>query len=73
VREQAGAGADWIKVYADYGRGPGGKQVPTFSVEELKALVEESHSAGRLCSRSCTTAEGMRRAVLAGVDTIEHG
>jgi imidazolonepropionase-like amidohydrolase len=73
VREQAGAGADWIKVYADYGRGPGGKQVPTFSVEELKALVEESHSAGRLVAAHATTAEGMRRAVVAGVDTIEHG
>jgi imidazolonepropionase-like amidohydrolase len=73
VREQAGAGADWIKVYADYGRGPGGKQVATFSVEELKALVEESHSAGRFVAAHATTAEGMRRAVLAGVDTIEHG
>jgi imidazolonepropionase-like amidohydrolase len=73
VREQAGAGADWIKVYADYGRGPGGKQVPTFSVEELKALVEESHSAGRLVAAHATTAEGMRCAIMAGVDTIEHG
>jgi imidazolonepropionase-like amidohydrolase len=73
VREQAGAGADWIKVYADYGRGPGGKQVATFSVEELKALVEESHSAGRLVAAHAATAEGMRRAILAGVDTIEHG
>jgi imidazolonepropionase-like amidohydrolase len=73
VREQAGAGADWIKVYADYGRGPGGKQVPTFSVEELKALVEESHSAGRLVACHATTADGMQRAILAGVDTIEHG
>jgi imidazolonepropionase-like amidohydrolase len=73
VREQAGAGADWIKVYADYGRGPGGKQVPTFSVEELKALVEESHSSGRLVAAHATTAEGMRRAIAADVDTIEHG
>jgi imidazolonepropionase-like amidohydrolase len=73
VREQAGMGADWIKVYADYGRGPGGKQVPTFSIEELRALVEESHSAGRLVAAHAMTAEGMRRAVEAGVDTIEHG
>jgi imidazolonepropionase-like amidohydrolase len=73
VREQAGAGADWIKVYADYGRGPGGKQAPTFSVEELKALVEEAHSAGRMVAAHATTAEGMHRAILAGVDTIEHG
>ena len=73
VREQAGAGADWIKVYADYDRGPEGKAVPTFSPDELRALVEEAHSAGRLVSAHATTAEGMRRAVLAGVDTIEHG
>jgi len=73
VREQAGAGADWIKVYADYGRGPGGEEVPTFSSDELRALVEESHSAGRLVSAHATTAEGMRRAIMAGVDTIEHG
>jgi imidazolonepropionase-like amidohydrolase len=73
VREQAGAGADWIKVYADYGRGPGGKQVPTFSPEELRALVEEAHSAERPVAAHATTPEGMRRAVLAGVDTIEHG
>jgi imidazolonepropionase-like amidohydrolase len=73
VREQAGMGADWIKVYADYGRGPAGRQVPTFSIEELRALVEESHSAGRPVAAHATTAEGMRRAVEAGVDTIEHG
>jgi len=73
VREQAGMGADWIKVYADYGRGPGRKAVPTFSLEELRALVEESHSAGRLVAAHATTAEGMRRALEAGVDTVEHG
>ncbi len=73
VREQVGLGADWIKVYADYGRGPGGQQAATFSLEELRALVEESHSAGRPVAVHATTAEGMRRAVEAGVDTIEHG
>jgi imidazolonepropionase-like amidohydrolase len=73
VREQAGMGADWIKVYADYGRGPDRKAVPTFSLEELRALVEESHSAGRLVAAHATTAEGMRRAIQAGVDTVEHG
>jgi imidazolonepropionase-like amidohydrolase len=73
VREQVGMGADWIKVYADFGRGPGRKDVPTFSIEELRALVAEAHSAGRLVAAHATTAEGMRRAVEAGVDTIEHG
>jgi imidazolonepropionase-like amidohydrolase len=73
VREQAGHGADWIKVYADYRRGPDGSSVPTFSEEELRVLVGEAHSAGRPVAAHATTAEGMRRATLAGVETIEHG
>ena len=73
VREQAGRGADWIKVYADYRWGPGGSEQPTFTEEELKALVETAHSSGRPVAAHAATAEGMRRAVLAGVDSIEHG
>jgi imidazolonepropionase-like amidohydrolase len=73
VREQAGRGADWIKVYADYRWGPDGTQQPTFSEEELRVLIETAHSSGRPVAAHATTAEGMRRAVLAGVDSIEHG
>ncbi|MCG6963311.1 MAG: amidohydrolase family protein [Acidobacteria bacterium] len=73
VREQVGHGADWVKVYADYRRGPDHTAVPTFSLDELKTLVDEAHSAGRPVSAHATTAEGMRRAVLAGVQTVEHG
>jgi imidazolonepropionase-like amidohydrolase len=73
VREQVGHGADWVKVYADYRRGPGGTAVPTFSIEELKALVDEARSAGRPVAAHAVTPEGIRRAVLAGVQTIEHG
>ena len=73
AREQAGRGADWIKVYADYRWGPDGTQQPTFSEEELRALIEAAHSSGRPVAAHATTAEGMRRAVRAGVDTIEHG
>lgn len=73
VREQAGHGADWIKVYADYRCGPDGSTVPTFTQDELNALVEAAHSLGRPVAAHATTAEGMRRAVLAGVDSIEHG
>jgi imidazolonepropionase-like amidohydrolase len=73
VRDQAGRGADWIKVYADYRWGPNRTQQPTFSEEELRALVETAHSSGRPVAAHATTAEGMRRAVVAGVDTIEHG
>jgi len=73
VREQAGRGADWIKLYADYRWGPDATQQPTFTLEELRAAVEAAHSSGRPVAVHATTAEGMRRAVLAGVDTIEHG
>jgi imidazolonepropionase-like amidohydrolase len=72
VREQVGHGADWVKVYADYHHGVSGT-VPTFSEEELRTLVEEAHSAGRPTSAHATTAEGMRRAVVAGIDSSEHG
>ena len=73
VRQQAGAGADWIKIYADYRVGPDGSTQPTFSLEELKAMVEAAHSSGRPVSVHASSDEGMRRAILAGVDTVEHG
>ncbi|MTW13676.1 amidohydrolase family protein [Pseudoduganella eburnea] len=73
VREQAAHGADWIKVYADYRIGPDGSSRATFSQQELDALVAAAHNTGRKVSAHASTDEGMRRAVLAGVDTIEHG
>ena len=73
VRDQIGKGADWIKVYADYRWGAHGEAAPTFSLDELKLIVDTARSSGRPVSAHSTTAEGMRRAVLAGVETIEHG
>jgi imidazolonepropionase-like amidohydrolase len=73
VRRQIGYGADWIKVYADYRWGPGGEAKSTFTAEELDALVRTAREAGRPVAAHATTAEGMRRAVQAGVATIEHG
>lgn len=73
TRRQIRRGADWIKLYADYRWGPGGEARPTFSIEEMRAAVEVAHESGRLVSAHASTAEGMRRAVMAGVDTIEHG
>jgi imidazolonepropionase-like amidohydrolase len=73
VRDQIGRGADWIKVYADYGWGPNGEAEPTFSLDELKLIVETAKSSGRAVAAHATTPEGMRRATLAGVETIEHG
>jgi imidazolonepropionase-like amidohydrolase len=73
VRDQIGHGADWVKVYADYRWGPRGEAMPTFSVEELTRIVETARSSGRPVAAHASTAEGMRRAALAGVETIEHG
>ena len=73
VRDQIGHGADWIKVYADYRWGPNGEAAPTFSIEELTSIVQTARSSGRPVAAHASTAEGMRRAVLAGVETIEHG
>ncbi|MBD2722781.1 metal-dependent hydrolase family protein [Hymenobacter armeniacus] len=73
VREQIGKGADVIKVYADYRWGLNGTAQPTFSQEELALIVQTARSAGRGVVAHASTPEGMRRAVLAGVETIEHG
>jgi imidazolonepropionase-like amidohydrolase len=73
TREQIGKGADWVKLYVDYRWGSGEPARPTFSQEEIAAAVKAAHDAGRPVAAHATTAEGMRRAVLAGVDTIEHG
>lgn len=73
VRDQIGRGADWIKVYADYRWGALGEAAPTFSLDELKLIVDTARSSGRAVVAHASTAEGMRRAVLAGVETIEHG
>jgi imidazolonepropionase-like amidohydrolase len=73
VRDQIGKGADVVKVYADYRWGINDEPLPTFSVEELKLIVETARSSGRPTVAHASTAEGMRRAILAGVETIEHG
>jgi imidazolonepropionase-like amidohydrolase len=66
VREQIGHGADLIKVYADW-------RYPTLTIAEIQVIVEEAHKAKRKVAAHATTPEGIRNAVLAGVDSIEHG
>jgi imidazolonepropionase-like amidohydrolase len=73
VREQIGKGADWVKVYADYRWGAGGAAHATFTLDELKLAVEIAKSAGIPVAAHSTSTEGARRAILAGVETIEHG
>ena len=73
VRDQIKRGADWIKVYADYRWGPNGETRPTFTEAELRTIVEVAGTSGRPVVAHASTAEGMRRAALAGVEAIEHG
>jgi imidazolonepropionase-like amidohydrolase len=73
ARDQIAAGADVVKMYADYHYLPGEPSRPTMTEAELAAGVAVAHDAGRLAAAHATTAEGMRRAAIAGVDTIEHG
>jgi imidazolonepropionase-like amidohydrolase len=73
VRSQIGHGADWVKLYADYRWGSQSGARPTFSREQLAAAVQTAHASGTPVAAHATTAEGMRNAIEAGVDTIEHG
>jgi imidazolonepropionase-like amidohydrolase len=73
ARRQIGAGADVVKLYGDYGLRPGEPSRPTFTEDEIAAVVAVAHAAGRQVAVHANTAEGMRRAAAAGADTIEHG
>jgi imidazolonepropionase-like amidohydrolase len=67
VRDQIGRGADWIKVYADNAAGA------TFNLDELKLMVETARSSNIPVVAHAQSKEGMKRSILAGVETIEHG
>ncbi|MFC0516534.1 amidohydrolase family protein [Mucilaginibacter angelicae] len=73
VRSQIGRGADVVKIYADYRWGLNGAAAPTFTEDELKVAVQVAKSSGRMVAVHSSTEEGMRRAIVAGVTTIEHG
>src|SRR5690606_2596406 len=73
ARDQIGHGADFIKIYADYRWGPNGEARPTFTDDEISRIVEVAESSGRPVVAHAATVEGMRRAILGGVETIEHG
>jgi imidazolonepropionase-like amidohydrolase len=73
TRDQIGHGVDLIKIYADYRWGPNGEARPTFTQHEITAIVDAARSSGRPVVAHASTPEGMRRAILGGVETIEHG
>lgn len=73
VYSQIGKGADLIKLYADYRWGLGGVAAPTFSIDAIALASAIAKSSGRQTVAHASTKEGMRRAVMGGVATIEHG
>jgi imidazolonepropionase-like amidohydrolase len=76
VREQLSHGTDWVKIYADRsGRIEGNvlQTVPTFTMDELRAIVDETHRERHRVAAHATGLLGVHDAVEAGVDSIEHG
>ena len=77
VREQISHGADWIKVYSDrsYFVRPDGvlDDIPTFTLDELKAIVDEAHRERHKVASHAMALHGVHNSVEAGVDSIEHG
>lgn len=73
VRDQIGKGADLIKVYADYRWGLNGDDRPSFTLDELKLINDVTRSSGRVMVCHAKSKEAIKRAVLAGAETIEHG
>jgi len=85
VREQIMYGADWIKVYSDRGYyidsnppagiapAPALNDIPTFTMDELRAMVDEAHRQRHKVASHATAYNGVHNSVEAGIDTIEHG
>jgi imidazolonepropionase-like amidohydrolase len=74
VRRLVSDGADFIKVAGSGGGTPGSlTDYPSFSVDELRAVVETAHGLGRRVTVHCTATAAIDRAISAGVDSIEHG
>jgi imidazolonepropionase-like amidohydrolase len=77
VREQLMHGADVIKVFATWEWSFNSKGTvdnePTFTLEELKAIVDEAHRRGTKVSCHAYGGEGLQNCIDAGVDSVEHG
>lgn len=73
VRKCVRQGADVIKVYASGAFSSGGKIKPAFTLEELRAIVDEAHRADLKVAMHAYGEEAIGNALDAGADTIEHG
>jgi imidazolonepropionase-like amidohydrolase len=72
VRQQVGAGADVIKMYASTGTDDDVSGFETYSYEEIKAAVDAAHGFGKKIAIHSYGPEGARDAVRAGADSVEH-
>lgn len=73
ARGQIARGVDFIKIYADYRWGPNGETRPGFTLGEIQRIAEAANSSGRPVVAHASSPEAMRRAIMGGVETIEHG
>jgi imidazolonepropionase-like amidohydrolase len=77
AREQLDKGADWIKVYMTHrswvGKNGELASQPTLTVEELRAIVDETHGWGKKVACHAYSGIGLHRALDGGCDSIEHG
>ncbi|MCX6578265.1 MAG: amidohydrolase family protein [Candidatus Aminicenantes bacterium] len=77
VREQVAHGADWIKIYVDWpnfiDKDGGISGQTNFTKEELEVMVNEAHRLGRNVAAHAISRNGIRAALEAGVNSIEHG
>ncbi|KAJ7677899.1 hypothetical protein DFH06DRAFT_562277 [Mycena polygramma] len=82
VRKQIGAGADWIKIYADYpvrsrltdvSPRLAGRSIATFNYDELKTLIDTAHQSGVRIAAHAKTTPVIAALLLLGIDSLEHG
>jgi imidazolonepropionase-like amidohydrolase len=73
VDQRVQAGSDWIKVYSSRGSYESVDTTQTLTLDDMKAIVEAGHAAGKRVAIHSYGASGVRDAVLAGADSIEHG
>jgi imidazolonepropionase-like amidohydrolase len=73
TEERIKNGSDWIKVYGSRGSFDSVDTTQTLTFDEMKSIVETAHAAGQKVAIHSYGASGIRDAVRAGADSVEHG
>ena len=73
AEDRINAGSDWVKVYASRGSFDSVDTTQTLTFDELKAIVDAAHALNHKVAIHSYGASGVRDAVLAGADSVEHG